>query len=189
MKIVIDVKSVENLTGIYGYFKPFLEAILNQYDKEEIILIGTKFDLLINQNINVEKLKKIHVKFPFIIFNDFIKSFLYGFFIFPWHLKKINPDLIISPYYFIRIPLNQKHKSIVTIHDMCYFNHKNIYKYHHYYLAQYYLHSNLSDCKGIVTVSSSTKDEILKYCNSHNIKINKNKIIILYNSFKCKIYH
>ena len=56
MKIVIDVKSVENLTGIYGYFKPFLEAILNQYDKEEIILIGTKFDLLINQNINVEKL-------------------------------------------------------------------------------------------------------------------------------------
>ena len=186
MKIVIDVKSVENLTGIYGYFKPFLEAILNQYDKEEIILIGTKFDSLINQNINVEKLKKIHVKFPFIIFNDFIKSFLYGFFIFPWYLKRINPDIIISPYYFIRIPLNQKHKSIVTIHDMCYFSHKNIYKYHHYYLAQYFLNSNLSFCKGIVTVSSATKHEILKYCNSHNIKINKNKIIIIYNSFKYK---
>jgi len=184
MKIVIDIKSLENLTGIYGYFKPLLEKILNHYDKDEIILIGSKFDSLIKENTNIKKFKQIHIKFPFFIFNDFIKSFLYGFFIFPWHLTKINPDLIISPYYYIRIPPNQRHKSLVTIHDMCYFSHKNIYKFYHYYMAQYFLHSNLADCKGIVTVSSTTKDEILKYCNSHNIKINKNKIIIIYNSFK-----
>ena len=104
----------------------------------------------------------------------------------PKILKKIDADILIIPYYYIIIPSKYKYKTITTIHDVCYFECKNIYKFHTYIFAKFFFKQALNYSKSIITVSYTTEKKIKNYFKKNKLKIKP--IEIIYNIFKYDHY-
>ena len=100
----------------------------------------------------------------------------------PKILNKLDADLLISPYYYFIIPSKYKYKTITTIHDVCYFECKNLYKFHTYIFATYFFKQALNYSKSIITVSYTTEKKIKNYFTKYKFKIKP--IEIIYNVFQ-----
>ena len=75
-----------------------------------------------------------------------------------------------------------KYKTITTIHDVCYFECKHIYKLHTYIIATFFFKQALNYSKSIITVSYTTEKKLKDYFTKYKFKIKP--IEIIYNVFQ-----
>ena len=130
-RIILDCFLLSNNSGISNYFDILLyNYILNSPNNKFIILSSR--NQKINKYLTLQNISIHYLNLPKIINHNFLKELFYGLFYLPKILKKQDADLLISPYYHFIIPRKFKHKTITTIHDVCYFECRNIYKYHTY---------------------------------------------------------
>ena len=176
-RIIVESRHLTKRTGISGFFLPLLDALITNYSDIKFILIS---DDKLRQYENVSNVKIKILNSPKWLRFNFFKDIYYGLFSFPRYLKNENVSLIISPYYDFFIPKKFKNKVIITIHDLCYFEHEQIYKIHTIFFAKFFLLRSIDLCNGIITVSNTSMKKL------HNFfpKLKKNKrTIIIYNSF------
>ncbi|MEI8631917.1 hypothetical protein P4S72_07115 [Vibrio sp. PP-XX7] len=84
----------------------------------------------------------------------------YDMWSYPNAIKKIDASMLISPYYDFIIPSRFKNKSIITVHDLCYWelgqNYSQKVKLYHKLL----LNLNISRANKIITVSKTSLNSI-----------------------------
>jgi glycosyltransferase involved in cell wall biosynthesis len=170
MHVTIDLKCFSgHQSGIAGMFEPLIQELAN--DKS-----FTVTGIMPNHgNSSV---------FPFEIFMlgttlpswvpGVVRSVFYDLFLFPRYIRSINPSLVLSPYFDVHIP--KKTKSIITIHDMCFFEVPKVYGV--FRRSYFRLRTKLSarNAIAILTDSQASKSAIVKF-----LSVPKEKIHILPN--------
>jgi glycosyltransferase involved in cell wall biosynthesis len=98
-----------------------------------------------------------------------------------FRLIKLNSVLVFNINQLLPTFLSSKY-SIITIHDMIPYEYKrNSFLLYLFY--KFYLKSYASRCLGIITVSNTSKEKISNY-----FRVNKNKILSIYNGIKFTDY-
>jgi len=180
-RIILDCFLLSNNSGISNYFDILLyNYILNSPNNKFIIL--TSRNQKIKKYLTFPNISIHYLNMPKFINHNFLQELFYGLFYLPNILKKQDADILISPYYHFIIPKKFRYKTITTIHDLCYFECRNIYKYHTYILAKFFFKHAIKYSKSIITVSSTSEKKIKEYFSVYNLK-NK-PIEIIYNVFQ-----
>lgn len=159
MKIAIDARMI-NSSGIGTYIQNLLKG--NLYD----IVLGNEKELM---EYNQYYEESINFDSPIYGIKEQLK--------FPYKkLKKLKPDILHVPHY--NVPLFYKGNMIVTIHDLTHLVHKEFLNNKLEYLyAKFMIYMALKKAKIIITVSESTKKDILKFYP----KTEPNKVKVIYN--------
>ncbi len=92
----------------------------------------------------------------------------------PWILKKLNPDIFLSPDGYLS--LSTKIKSLPVIHDINFVHYPKDLPYSSRYYYNYFFPKYAKKAKRIVTVSEYSKKDIAK-----TYQIEKKKIDVVYN--------
>lgn len=177
--IIVDCKNIAlHSGGISGFFKPLLKALVEQRKGDFFILTAPHgFDTSYLADMSNWKVELIEYKKTFSRNLDLL---LYDFWILPKALKKLKADYFISPYYDFLLPLRYADKSIIMIHDLCYWDTKNIYdfkiKLYHKVLLLY----NSRLAKKIITVSKTSKARLIDFLGTGS----GDKIEVVFNTFE-----
>lgn len=176
--ILVDCKNLASYSGgISGYFKPLLRALIKHFKDECFVLVThEKFDTNFLEELNNWEYKIVPYKKTGISQLDIL---VYDLLIFPRALKKESGKVFISPYYDFILPRKYRMKSLITVHDMCYWELKSQYprKVRWYYMLL--LKLNLSLATKVVTVSETSLESIK---NTFGNKA-ANKTSVIYNTF------
>ncbi len=177
--IIVDCKNLSQYSsGISGYFKPLLKASISYLDQYHFILIApSEFDTLFISEFSNWELKIIpQKKFE----NAALKTLAYDMWSYPNGIRKLDACLLISPYYDFIIPSKFKNKSIITIHDLCYWelgqNYSKKVKIYHKLL----LNLNIIKAKKIITVSKTSLNAIKRLFGKEVF----DKSLVVYNTFE-----
>jgi glycosyltransferase involved in cell wall biosynthesis len=112
-----------------------------------------------------------------------IRNLLYDLCIFPNYIRSINPSLVLSPYFDVHIP--KKIRSIITIHDMCFFEVPKVYGVlrRNYFMLRTKISARNSIA--ILTDSYASKSAITKFLSvpSEKIYILPNRISDVFATF------
>ena len=159
MKVAIDARMI-NSSGIGTYIKNLMKG--NLYD----IVLGDNLDL---KNYNQYYSECIKFTSPIYGIKEQLK--------FPYkELKKCKPDILHVPHY--NIPLFYSGNLVVTIHDLTHLVYKEFLNNKlEYYYAKFMIYMAIKKSKTVITVSESTKKDILKFYP----KTNPKKIKVIYN--------
>jgi glycosyltransferase involved in cell wall biosynthesis len=112
-----------------------------------------------------------------------IRNLLYDLFIFPNYIRSMNPELVLSPYFDVHIP--KKVRSIITIHDMCFFEVPTVYGVIRRYYFMWRTKISARNSIAILTDSFASKNAITKFLSvpSEKIYILPNRISEVFASF------
>jgi len=177
-KVIIEGRHLSNNTGISHYFMPLLIRLVKN-NRNLNFLIVTQDNHSLDDFNSFDNVEILILKTPFWIKLNYLINLYYSIISLPIFLLKNNADLLVSPYYDFIIPKNFNKKTIVTIHDLCYFKISELYKIHTRYPNYIFFRGSLEKCCGIFTVSKSSLKDLLGY-------IPKNKEIkteVVYNCF------
>lgn len=161
-----DTKSV----GTFVFTKRILSELFDKYLKDYIFIVYIQkgipimdFGIPSVANIKIVRVPKFYNSYHRIIFEQ---TFFY------LYLKKC--DIFFTPS--LSLPLFSPGKKILTIHDMIPFWDHNKYSFiiRYYVILMTHLSVRMSD--SIVTVSESSKRDIIKYIN-----ITPEKVHVIYN--------
>ena len=158
IKVAIDAKNLAKYSGgIAEYIKPLLIAWIGSHPEIEFVLIAPEFDS--KDFIELPNCCIFHVGWP-----DYLPRFarhpIYDNVLFPNAIRKISPHLLFTPYHDVRIPKGIP--SVMMIHDTCIGSLGDVYplKIRKYY--EFMLRLNLSRCIHVITVSESSRSDIVK---------------------------
>jgi len=185
MKIAIDLKNLALYGGgISHWASEFLQSWINSFSKNDFFTIAPVGDRL--KEVDLFGAKSSNHPWPVVLPRQ-LRHPAYDNFIFPRMIKKINPELIFSPYFDVRMPVNIP--SVITIHDLCFIEAGHLYPKQ---LKNYYLHMmslNLSRAKHILTVSNSTRNQLINIMgvSSQRISVVPNAISDVFINFKPSI--
>jgi glycosyltransferase involved in cell wall biosynthesis len=173
MKIAIDATIIrEEITGTGFYITNLLNGLAKIDDLNKYYIFGDKQCL--------EEFIKINKK-NFIIVNKRFKNrvirVLWQYFIFPFILKKKKIDILHSPNYITPL-FKLGFKIILTVHDLTFLLFPQKYTITKRLLFGKMLPFFIKMSDKIVTVSSNTKKDILKFFN-----IPEDKIVVTYESY------
>ena len=165
MNIGIDARVLERkMTGIGRYLLDILNELQN-YKENNYYLFSAK-------DINIDSKQFIKIKTGKSHLPDKIYSSYWLNFVLPAYVEKNNIDIFFSPNHLLpRKKMNCK--SVIVIHDLLHL----IDKAYHPFLYRQYLNFQLPHsirvCDSIITISESTKRDIVKYfdINSESIKV------------------
>jgi|APSaa5957512535_1039671.scaffolds.fasta_scaffold22056_3 glycosyltransferase involved in cell wall biosynthesis len=179
MIIIIDCKNLAIYSsGISGYFKPLLKSILEYFKNYKFILVApNKFDTSFIKEFDNWELKIISKRK---IGNDTLNNLLYDTWVYPNALKKIEANFLISPYYDFIIPKKYKNRSIITVHDLCYWELKESYSFKVRFYHQLLLNLNLSKARKVITVSKASLEKIKNIFGQETY----DKSVVIYNTFQ-----
>ena len=166
-RIIFDCFHFSNNSGISNYFDVLLYKYILNSPNNKFIILSSK-NQKINKYISFQNTTIYYLYLPKFISHNFLKELFYGVFYLPKILKKIDADLLISPYYHFIIPRN--------------FECKNIYKLHTYILAKFFFKQALKYSKSIITVSYTTEKKLKYYFSTFKFKIKP--VEIIYNVFQ-----
>ena len=129
----------------------------------------------------LKELQKIDKKNEYILFFPSKKTFRAQRFFFlhfelPFLLKKEKIDLFWQPDHYLPLFFLPKIKYVITVHDIAYFLKEN---YHHFFYRLYSkiaLPPSLKKADAIITVSQSSKRDILKVFDD----VDERKIFVIY---------
>ncbi|MFZ5516350.1 MAG: glycosyltransferase family 4 protein [Candidatus Zhuqueibacterota bacterium] len=167
MKICFDARVIINeKTGIGNYSLNLLRSLL-ELDQQNLytVLVNSRLDddheiytlnypNLVREKVNIP---------PVSIHQQYLIPFL---------LRKIKPDIYHYPNW--DVPIFHRYKTIVTIHDLTYVLHRNLYK-RFYHAKKLYTRLNiywgLKQAEKVIVVSKSTKEDLVKYFQTPEHKI------------------
>lgn len=92
-------------------------------------------------------------------------------------IDSLNYDLVHIPHY--TLPFGLKTKSVVTVHDLIHITHPE--KFYYPLIARFLVGHAIRKASYVITVSESSKEEILKH-----FKLSQNKTAVVPNLFKFK---
>lgn len=177
--IVVDCKNFSLYSGgIASFFKPILYQVIFQLRDIKFILVAPyEFDTDFISDLN--NWKCVYVPYPKISHSK-VKILAYDMFIYPRALKKIDADYLLSPYYDFLLPKKYKDRSIITVHDTCYWDLPDIYPTKLRWYYHIFLNLNLKKIFNLVTVSESSLNSI---CDIFGEQL-RSKSSIIYNCFE-----
>lgn len=181
--ILVDCKNFSLYSsGISAYFKPFLNSLISHFNDYHFILVApNEFDTYFIEELNNWELRIIpRVTF----FSSSIEVIFYDLWTFPRGINKVNACLLISPYYDFVIPANFKNKTIITVHDLCYWEVGELYPMRIRYYYKLLLNFNINRAKYIITVSQSSLNSIINFFGQSLLS----KLVVIYNTFEISNY-
>ncbi len=179
-KILIDCKVIsQKVSGIRGYFLPYLRALTSLLSDYHFVLISPT-PLSKNIGINWANCSNLVIPYRSFLPHPYFKDIVYGLFDFPNTIKKIDADLLISSYYDFLIPKRYAFRSVITVHDLCYWDLHQCYDWHTKWFPYFVLPHNLKRTGGIITGSEFGKKRIVE--RFKDLVLNK-QITVLYSTF------
>lgn len=115
--------------------------------------------------------------------HPFLQEIDYGLRVFPNALKGIEGDLLISPYYDFFIPSSFISKTIITVHDLCYWDLSDKYRWYTKVFPHFVLPRSLKRCAAVITVSQFSKSRLNALFGE---AIAGKSIELVYNTFKIR---
>jgi glycosyltransferase involved in cell wall biosynthesis len=177
--IIVDCKNLAQYSsGIAGYFKPLLKSTIEHFEQYHFILVApSEFDTAFIKEYSNWEVKIIsQKKFE----NATLDILAYDMWTYPNSIKKLDACLLISPYYDFIIPSKFKNKSIITGHDLCYWELDQSYSQKVKLYHKLLLNLNISKAKKIITVSKTSLDMIKKIFGNDIY----DKSVVVYNTFE-----
>jgi glycosyltransferase involved in cell wall biosynthesis len=176
MKIIIDSRLLKNGTGgIFAYFSSFLFELIKDHPHHQFIFCGPEA----LAQFKAENVRFINVKSSFK--SKKIERLYLAFIKFPAILSREKGDLLISPYYDFRIPNYFNKKSILTLHDLCYWDLPQKYNLFSKVFHKLLFRLNKKKLFKLVTVSDFSQKRILEKFNMKNVEV-------IYNSYRPERY-
>ena len=178
-RIIVDCKNLAHYSsGIAGYFKPLLQAMIGHFQAYHFILVApNEFDTSFVQNYQNWEVQIIpQRKFG----NKTTDILVYEMWTYPNAIKKIDAKLLISPYYDFIIPNKFKNKSIITVHDLCYWELESSYSRKVKIYHKLLLNLNIQRASKIITVSQTSLNKIKKIFGQKLY----DKSVVVYNTFE-----
>lgn len=168
MRVGIDDRlSERKMTGVGRYLLNILKYIPECDDQNDYFLFSYG-KLPQYEKGKIESISTIGFV-PKGIFQQIISPFWLTF-ILPQYLKKYNIDLYFSPNHFL--PLRKiKSKSIIVIHDVFHRVNKNYHPFYYRKYVDFFLPKAIKNSELIITISESSKKDILKFYNVPEEKI------------------
>lgn len=178
-KVVVDCKNLSYYSsGISGYFIPLLKSLIHYFSKVHFVLVAPKeFDTYFIDEFTNWELKVIPRKK---VVNSSISLIFYDLWTFPRFVNSIEACLLISPYYDFIIPPKFINKSIITVHDLCFWEVSELYPKRIKYYFKFLLNFNITRAHSIITVSESSFNSIIKFFGQSVFS----KLVIVYNTFE-----
>lgn len=173
MQILIDVKNLALYRGgIAHWFSPLLAAWIEQRQELHFLLVGPSLDLSFLPDTENWEYKKL--AWPIWLPRQ-LRHPCYDNILFPFAVRKIVPDRIMSPYHDVRMPRNIP--SSICVHDLCLDELADIYprRIRAYYLNL--LKHNLRAASTVITVSETSRSKL-----SERYGIKPEKISVVYNT-------
>ncbi len=171
--VVIDTKNFALYNGgIAHWFAPLLAGWIANRPDIHFILLGPPFEMdFLPQLPNWKALK---VTWPTWLPRA-LRHPWYDNVIFPNEVKRLRPDLVMSPYHDVRIPKSVQ--SVITVHDLCLEEMKSVYpgRVRAYYLTM--LRHNLRHATHVMTVSQTSRDKLVDQYD-----VPQEHISVVYNS-------
>jgi glycosyltransferase involved in cell wall biosynthesis len=175
-KIVVDCKLLTTSKGgIFQFFSSILDHLIS-LDKFEYILVAPKGDSFLEKYSDTKNVTIIYTS-PY--FNKGILGKIFHDYIyFPMTLARSGGEYLISPYYDFLVPIRFIQKSLITVHDLCYWDLPKTYPLFTrvYYKTLLFLNKNLAS--SIITVSESSKENIYQ-----TLGLKTEKIKVVFNSY------
>lgn len=173
MKVYIDVRLLDkkNNTGISRYIEFLLDFYISKYSDVDIALVtNDKFLKYRNCNIIYTKLK------PYNILH---------FILFYFRFKRVDSEIFHSPFYSGFLFGTKKSKNIITVHDLMYrfvpnfFSPNNTINRIKIIYFDFIVSFSIKNADKVISVSNSTKQDLLKFLNIDSDVINEAPIKIL----------
>ncbi len=168
MRIGIDARSLEkSKTGVGRYLSNLLRFWKNNKDNEFYLYFKDEIpedDFLKGDNLKLKLLKN-----PF----GFSSNFFFQHFLLPYNLAKDKAGFFFSPFYLK--PFYCPVKSAIVLHDISYEAHPEWFDFKSQFILRILSKYSAKTADKIFTVSSYSKNEIIKY-----YKINPEKIAVTY---------
>ena len=173
MRVAIDTKNFALYNGgIAHWFAPLLAGWVANRPDIHFMLLGPPFDMdFLPQSSNWTP---VNVTWPTWLPRA-LRHPWYDNVIFTREVKRLLPDLVMSPYHDVRIPKGVQ--SIITVHDLCLEEMKAVYpsRVRAYYLTM--LRRNLRRATHVMTVSQTSRDKLV-----HQYGVAQAHISVVYNS-------
>ena len=168
MKIGIDIRELEKkkITGIGKYLNNFLKTSVKNNRSWKFTLFGNQNTHI---NLNAFNCKKVIVK-------EYI-TFLWDQIQLPFHLKKENIDIFLTPYF--KAPVLCTCKLVIIINDLIpllskeYLGSKKIFTKFYF---KTFIKASIAKADKIIAISDQTKKDII---NQFNISENKVEVVYL----------
>ena len=158
LKIVVDTKNFALYGGgIAHWFAPLLTAWIEHRPDLQFLLLGPNFDTgFLPRSTNWEA---VPVSWPQWLPRS-LRHPWYDNVLYPRAVKRLQPDLALSPYHDVRMPKGVP--SVIGVHDLCLDELVTVYprRIRLYYLAL--LQSNLSRASHVITVSQTSRDKLIQ---------------------------
>ena len=178
MRVVIDLKSTDIYEGgISAWFAPLL-AELSKIEEWDLIGISPKPS---STSLSREaRINRVELKFPKFLPSP-IANLIYDQVLFPHKIKQLAPQLVISPYFDVRVPKSVS--SFITIHDVCHFEVPKLYGLVRGAYFRFVTRASANQASKILTVSNTSIQSINRFLgvNSGKVALLEN---ILSNEFK-----
>ncbi|NEW83734.1 MAG: glycosyltransferase family 4 protein [Mariniphaga sp.] len=163
-KILIDGRLLSDKpTGISRYTKEVIKALIDNYKRENVfVLVDKGYTNNYDYNIITTKLKPYN-PFHFIIFSLFV--------------GRLDFPIYYSPFYSGLYFKDRKKKQVITVHDLMYlritnyFSGSKIRNSIYTLLFNFIVKSSIRSSNLVVSVSKTTKDDLLKYFKTDSVVI------------------
>ena len=179
IRIAIDCKNIAVHSGGIAVFLQLLaDAWLRHRPDVQFLLIGPDFDeAFLPKSGNW---KRVKVGWPNYLPRP-IRHPFYDNFLFPMALKKIDFDLLFTPYHDVRLPGNRR--SVMMIHDTCLLEMVGVYPWRIRAYYDFMLRHNLPIASKVLTVSETSRQKI-----STHYGCGDGKVEVIYNSLDADFY-
>lgn len=173
MKVIIDGRLLgTNKGGIATFFKPFLKQLISDFQDDQFVICGSE---------NIQEFEFKNVSFiPFSKKKGKVGRIKEVFWSFPQLLKGQKGQVLISPYYDFKVPMVYKNRSLITVHDLCFWDVPEFYPKYSVVFHKMMLETNLKRVNRLITVSDYSSKRISE-------EFNFNKISRIYNTYDKKL--
>ncbi len=162
-KILIDGRLLSDKpTGISRYTKEVIKALIDHYNRENVfVLVDKGYTNNHDYNIITTKLKPYN-PFHFLLFSFFV--------------NRLDFPIYYSPFYS-GLYFKDKKKQVTTVHDLMYlritnyFSGSKIRNSIYTVLFNFIVKSSIRSSNLVVSVSKTTKDDLLKYFKTDSVVI------------------
>ena len=175
MKIAIDARVVKKYPGLGRYCINILKALSEIDGNNEYVVFTLEPKKLAFLN-NRKNIKIIETDYPVLSYKTF--------YAFSRLINKFRPDIFFSSFQVA--PLNVRCPMVIVLHDMMDLMYKDAFTHHNFfirtglrYFFKYAIPRSINNASAIITVSESTKHDLLEYFNINYCKLKKNKLFYL----------